>query len=483
MNEVVKVCLKNNFEWRKKDYFFLVGMILISGAVFTFLPIHEALGILTFMLLVVKCMMFLSMCSMSPGQGDSFSWKFLQGLPLRKPDLIALIVASGIFAASPFLILLASHWKFLSKAVFETPHSLTHALVNSFLAVILVNIFFLKGHIQYPRKEFQKRNASNQLVKFFRKFLLWSVGLLYLIILLDLVEKKFNIDLTHYIFEAIKFSVDTITSWWSVPILLGTIVVLYFSTLKVWINEKLSYRPNTWNPKKEYSLITASTISIALAFYFVDFKTPDLYEGDIHKLVFQKKVKDIETELKAGVNPNSTNRFGMTPILVAIKEGNIDLVKFLESKGAIFEGAVTNKKSKFYGFDALLFAVTNKDTKILEYLLTKNFKINSMNQVAGLYPLHYAAATCNSRMVDALIQNGAQVNVLNDKGETPLIVSARMKCFAAAVALKEAGASFELADSKGKKAIDLIKGDSNYLQEFRYFLEKNTRVPASAKIK
>ncbi len=83
-------------------------------------------------------------------------------------------------------------------------------------------------------------------------------------------------------------------------------------------------------------------------------------------------------------------------------------------------------------------------------------------------------------MLDLLIKEGSDVNSLNDKGETPLIVAVKSGCLPAAVTLKEAGATFDIADKKGKKALDHIPNEK-YYSEFKYFIEKNSRIPSSIK--
>ena len=80
-------------------------------------------------------------------------------------------------------------------------------------------------------------------------------------------------------------------------------------------------------------------------------------------------------------------------------------------------------------------------------------------------------------MLDFLIKNGADVNSLNDKGETPLIVAAKRNCFPSAVSLQAAGASFEIVDKNGKRAASYFLKSKN--KEFHYFLEKHSRLPSS----
>ncbi|MGZ3789557.1 MAG: hypothetical protein ACXVLQ_13600, partial [Bacteriovorax sp.] len=132
MSETIKVCLKHEFNWMKRDFFLLNGMIILSALICRFLPVHEVVVLLIVMFLVVKSFMFMNTYSLSPGQGDSFSWKFLQGLPLSKIDLIKLIVLSGAISALPFLLFLISFWRFISKVLFTADYNILHVALNLF---------------------------------------------------------------------------------------------------------------------------------------------------------------------------------------------------------------------------------------------------------------------------------------------------------------------------------------------------------------
>lgn len=480
MSEVIKVCLKHEFNWMKRDFFFLNGMIILSALICHFLPVHDGVVLLVILFLVVRTLMFTKAYSISPGQGDSFSWKFLQGLPLSKIDLIKLIVISGTISTLPFLLFIVSFWKFISKALFTAEYNILHVILNLVFIFTYFMIAAIYNQIQYPRKEFQKKNASNTLIKSVRFYLTVFVVFLYVLISLAWFENTYGLELLQYLVDAFKKIIEVGTSWWSVPILIVGNFYLYRKTLLIWINEKLSYKPNVWNPRKEYSLIFASVGFLAIAFYSTDFSTPDIYYGKVNTLVYKKKYNELEKALIDEGASKWTNIYGMNPMLVALNEGNLEMVKFLESKGISFNGRITNKKNTYYGFDALMFAVNSGKGKIVEYLLSKNFKSNVFNELSGFYPIHYAANNCMPQMIDVLVKNGTDINVRNKLGETPLIVAARGKCYAAVVTLNEARARFDVTDKSGKTALDHLKGCKKKCSDhLKYYVEKHSRLPAS----
>jgi len=397
-----------------------------------------------------------------------------------KVDLVKLIVISGTISTLPFLLFILTFWKFISKALFTADYNVLHVTLNLIFIFTYFMILAIYNQIQYPRKEFQKKNATNTLIRSVSFYLIVFVSFLYALIFLDWVENTYGVQLLHYLIVAFKWILDVATSWWSVPIIIVGNLFVYQKTLRIWINEKLSYKPNVWNPRKEYSLILGSVCLLTVAFYATDFSTPDIYYGKVNALVYKKKYKELEKTLAEDGPSKWTNIYGMNPMLVALNEGNLEMVKFLESKGLTFDGIITNKKNKYYGFDALMFAVNSGKENVIEYLFSKNLKSNVFNKFSGFYPIHYAAYTCKPQMIDVLVKNGADINVLNDKGETPLIVAAQVKCYASVVTLNEYGARFDIADKSGKTALAHLKGyKEKYSDNLKYYVEKHSRLPAS----
>lgn len=474
--------LKNNFEWMKKDFILLIFLILISSFAFRVVDTYGPLKFIILLFFFARCILFATSYSIIPSSfvgKDQFSWKYLQGLPLGKKELIVALILSSLMMSLPFLIYLISFRADL-KDVFSFLSSPIHSLINICLFWVFISFVSVINLIQHPRKEFVRQNSKKQLVRFLRVTLLIAVFFVFLGIAIDHIETAFNIDLFAYITKGGKFFWKIITSWWSVPIFITMIIMSYFYTLNVWTNEKLSYSSGQMSLKKEYTIIVAS---FALLFFMcinIDFKTPSLYRGELTEAVFQKNYQKIEKELKKHPDVNARNMYDMSPMFVAIREGNLEMVKYLESKGANFEGDIKDKRKNYFGFDALLFAISSRNVKLLEYIIEKGGKIKSYNELTGYYPIHLAAYNCNSQIVDLLIKLGADINSKNQKGETPLIVTSREGCLSVAVSLKEAGADFNLVDKSGKLAWDQIKNMKYKNNEFIYFLEKNSRVPANA---
>lgn len=167
----------------------------------------------------------------------------------------------------------------------------------------------------------------------------------------------------------------------------------------------------------------------------------------------------IKWMLKNGWNVHQRLDDGTTPVMTAIENCSLDIVKYL-----VKNGAKLNEKNDL-GFDALYFAARSKNSETLKYVLNKGFKAKNKKYTSSdlnllhvliknyraysdkdeaevvkmiemlvkegvdingkekenLYtPLTWAAYHGSEAFVVKLIQLGADINPLTNKGETPL---------------------------------------------------------------
>lgn len=474
---LIKNILLNNLEWVKKDLILLLAMIILVKVGVTFYEVPEWIHLALVLFLAVKIILFLSN-AFTPAKvnsTDNFSWKFIQGLPLNRHEILFSVALSTLMMSIPLFVWGICFMPMVNDKLLDGDFDLLKVAAHAFIVILITGVSSVSNGIQFPRREFQKLNANKVLLRFIRNALLIITAMFYTGLLLAYLEYNFDINMGHAIVKTINFIFDFVKSWWAVLGLFALLIWNYRWTLRLWENEKISYRSNVWIPKQEYSLMGGSLALLFVAYFNIDFKTPALYYGEAQKLVYQKNYQALEsrTDLKA------PNKYGVTPMLVAIKEGDLKMVSFLRSRGADFSGKILRKKDRLKGYDAVMLAVKSKNVELLQFLAANNVLLNEFNKDLGRYPIHVASAMCHSEAVDFLLKNGNAVNALNAEGETPIIVAARSNCLSPIVALKEAGGRFDIADKKGKLALDKLPKD--YSKELKYFLEKNTRAPASSK--
>lgn len=481
----INYILKNHLAWIKNDLFFLVGLNILAFLIFYVIKPHYLIQVVALTILLIKCTQFIKLYSLVPSiasSGDRFSWKFLQGLPVNKRELLISLSISRLLVSIPLLTWISFFGSSIGEVLIKSSsiesYNIFLLVINLILFLTLSGVSSIHAVINYPRMEYQKKN-QNQLVISIRYFLISLVAFIYIFAGTLALNEYYGISLGAYIGKIVEWGEAIIFSWWLVPLILLALIFQYRFTMKMWLDEKKSYKPvEPWNPIKEWSIISVLSVLMVYPLTQIDYETPIMYRGNnLVKAVYYKSYNQIEKEVSSNQNINSKNQFGFSPMLAAIHEGDTKMVLFLNKLGARIEGATNGRNKYLNGFDPLMLAVQSKNTEMVQYIMSKGFQLNQKNSKTGFYPIHLASSLCDSRMLDFLIKNGADVNSLNNKGESPLIVAAKRNCFPSAVSLQAAGASFEIVDKNGKRAASYFLKSKN--KEFHYFLEKHSRLPSS----
>lgn len=127
----------------------------------------------------------------------------------------------------------------------------------------------------------------------------------------------------------------------------------------------------------------------------------------------KNSVKDAEYALEKGANPDSVT---LTPLHVAVKRRNINLIKLLlDCKADI------NIKDSMNENDSVLHTAIHWSApeEIFDFLVKKNASLDIQNN-NGNTPLHCAVSAQNVSLVKKLLEYKAPIFVQNKKERTPL---------------------------------------------------------------
>lgn len=133
---------------------------------------------------------------------------------------------------------------------------------------------------------------------------------------------------------------------------------------------------------------------------------------DIFALVNAGDAAGVEQVLASGVDVNIRDELGQTPIVVAALAGQGEVASVLAQHGADVM-ARTDK-----GMTAIHAAAFSGNLEAMKLLLAGGADVNDQNNFAHITPLHAAAEENQVAVVEALIDAGIDVSLVDVKGYT-----------------------------------------------------------------
>jgi len=161
-------------------------------------------------------------------------------------------------------------------------------------------------------------------------------------------------------------------------------------------------------------------------------------------------VKDmIETQ---GVDPNSKDKRGFTPLFLAIRSGNENIMNLLIDKGA--DVNYFTKMNDEITLSCLFLATLENKLNIVKLLLARG--ADPQNQYA-LKALEYAVHQGNTEITEALIDKGAAINAIDSNGKSLLMVAVVQNKLPMVELLLRKGIDETLTNNGGQTALDIAR--------------------------
>lgn len=184
----------------------------------------------------------------------------------------------------------------------------------------------------------------------------------------------------------------------------------------------------------------------------VDFDSVRFEDGNapLHEATLRRQKGFVEYLLARRANPNIRNGSGSTPLHEAVRSG------WLEGAALLLKnGADPNARD---GFDNTSLHIALPEAGRAEGipLLLRSGADPSLKDRNGNIPLHIAVQVGYPvAIVDALLAAGSAVNAANAAGDSPLIVAVRAKRYEYAAPLLAKGADIFLVNGKGESALSI----------------------------
>lgn len=182
----------------------------------------------------------------------------------------------------------------------------------------------------------------------------------------------------------------------------------------------------------------------------------------IHWAAIRDDTDMLKRLAETGININEYDKGGQTPLHLAVARGNVSAVEELLKQGA---DPMIERQGLLPPLTMACEAEYNRK-EIFEAFSKSGYPVDQSNH--GYTALHHAARTANAGAVGDLIELGANVDIQDINGWTPLHyisiedVDEDMDVIRSADKLVAAGADLTLRDYQGKSAVQ--KDGSGFLE-------------------
>ncbi|KAK9695472.1 Ankyrin repeats (3 copies) [Popillia japonica] len=140
----------------------------------------------------------------------------------------------------------------------------------------------------------------------------------------------------------------------------------------------------------------------------------------LHLAVEMGNQEIVELLLAKGANADASNKNGESPFGIAIRKGNMDIINKLKPYIDI------NFRNSFNEETYLHYAVAEKNSYVVSYLLRRGVDINAQN-IYNETPLHYSVKRMDTGITEMLLGDGANVFAENVYRKTPLYYAMKAK--------------------------------------------------------
>jgi ankyrin repeat protein len=203
----------------------------------------------------------------------------------------------------------------------------------------------------------------------------------------------------------------------------------------------------------------------------------------LHWAVYRVDEELVKALLARGAKADVVNSFGSSPLAEAAKVANANIVAML-----LDAGADANRANED-GETPLMLAARTGSVKVAELLVSRGANVNAPERFRNQTALMWAAAQRHAAMTAFLVSKGAQVNVraqANDwpnqmtseprvqyrptGGLTALLYAARNGCFGCIEPLLKGGADVDLPNPDGMTPL-MMAIDNSHFDIARYLLD------------
>ncbi|KAK9953442.1 hypothetical protein ABG768_017434 [Culter alburnus] len=181
----------------------------------------------------------------------------------------------------------------------------------------------------------------------------------------------------------------------------------------------------------------------------------------IHTVAFAGAKEAMELVLKIGeelgispsVHINYLDKTKSSPLHLAVRGGNIEVIKLCIIKGARVDQQQCDKST------ALHFACTQGALDAVKIMLSSYNRVEDIINIrdgANQTPLHRATLFDHFTLAEYLISKGAEIDCIDCKGLSPLLMASNCGAWKTVAYLLSIGADFKIKDKAGRNFLHFV---------------------------
>ena len=167
--------------------------------------------------------------------------------------------------------------------------------------------------------------------------------------------------------------------------------------------------------------------------------------------IFRENKALVEKAIEKGIHLKELKIGGKNALEWALEFGNIELIDL------IYRNNATKSKEikKNIGHSSLIKSIIQNNISDLKLLLKAGADANGQDEGTKHSVLHYACVIGNIKAIQVLIENGANINIQNIKGRTPLFIARQMQQYEVEKLLLSLGAK----DDENSKPVSYLNDE------------------------
>lgn len=368
---------------------------------------------------------FIIVGKMSLRNNAMFDIKHLLGLPLSKAQIVLHKSIADLVHFFPVSFV----WIYGLSLSYPDYHTAIIFIIFHLLLVML-NMIALNKRIDFARIQHSSASFKNSFL-FLNKYLnvYLQIGFFAIIFFLILAISKSILWREYAFFVFVLF------------LLMGA----YFSTLKILKDESLSYFVARRDIKRMGWKVMVVSFPIML---FITFKNGIDLKNEKTNLGDASYIQRFSHEMQRYTQNMSKKA---------------DLMKLANADSSELENYLKENKTLPWNTEVMggklsHIAAGKGNLEVLQTVLKmKPEEVNSIGTIKNRTPIFTALNSCQLKVADYLLEQGANINHQDIDGNTPILFAAKSGCFGGVLLLKERGADLTIINNEKEKINDLVK--------------------------